>query len=271
MSPPFLVDSHCHLDFPDFGPEREDVIVRARNAGIGTMLTICTKISEFPEVRAIAEAHEDIWCSVGIHPHEAATEPATDAATLSDHARHAKVVGIGECGLDFYYDHSPRDRQEEVFRAHAAAARDSGLPLIVHTRNADSETAAILSEEAGKGSLTGVIHCFSSGPELADIALNLGFYLSFSGIVTFKTAAALREIAQRVPADRILVETDAPFLAPVPKRGKRNEPSFVTHTAALLAQLRSVEVETLAQQTTANFFRLFGKAKPPVRPDSSAP
>jgi TatD DNase family protein len=270
VTPPFLVDSHCHLDFPDFATEREDVIVRARNAGVGTMVTICTKISEFAEVRAIAEAHDDIWCSVGIHPHEAATQQATDSATLSDLARHPKVVGIGECGLDFYYDHSPRDRQEEVFRAHAAAARGSGLPLIVHTRDADAETAAILTEEAGKGPLKGVLHCFSSGPELADIALDLGFYLSFSGIVTFKTAAALREIAQRVPADRILVETDAPFLAPAPKRGKRNEPSFVVHTAALLADLRGVEVAALAQQTTANFFRLFDKARPPTAPYRTA-
>jgi TatD DNase family protein len=266
MTLPFLVDSHCHLDFPDFGEEREDVIVRARNAGVGTMVTICTKISEFAEVRAIAEAHDDIWCTVGIHPHEAATQPQTDATSLCRHARHPKVVGIGECGLDFYYDHSPRERQAEVFRAHAAAARDSGLPLVVHTRDADVETAAILTEEAGKGSLKGVLHCFSSGAELADIALGLGFYLSFSGIVTFKTAAALREIAGRVPADRILVETDAPFLAPVPKRGKRNEPSFVVHTAALLAELRGVDVATLARQTTDNFFRLFDKARPPAPP-----
>jgi TatD DNase family protein len=271
VTPPFLVDSHCHLDFPDFAAEREDVIVRARNAGIGTMVTICTKISEFVGVRAIAEAHDDIWCSVGIHPHEAATEPATDAATLAQHARHAKVVGIGECGLDFYYEHSPRERQSEVFRAHAAAALDSGLPLIVHTRDADAETAAILTEEAGKGPLKGLLHCFSSGAELADIALNLGFYLSFSGIVTFKTAATLREIARRVPSDRILVQTDAPFLAPVPKRGKRNEPAFVVHTAALLAELRGVSVETLAQQTTENFFRLFDKARPPgvSRPEAA--
>jgi TatD DNase family protein len=269
MTLPFLVDSHCHLDFPDFAAERDDVIVRARNAGVGTMVTICTKISELAAVRAIADAHDEIWCTVGIHPHEAASEPATDAATLSAHARHAKVVGIGECGLDFYYDHSPRERQEAVFRTHAAAARDSSLPLIVHTRDADVATAAILTEEAGKGPLTGVLHCFSSGPELADIALDLGFYVSFSGIVTFKSAAALREIARRVPADRILVETDAPYLAPVPKRGKRNEPSFVVHTASLLAELRGVAVETLAQQTTANFFRLFAKARRPISSDKA--
>src|SRR5277367_2021348 len=173
-----LVDSHCHLDFADFGVEREEVIARARRAGIGTMLTICTKITEFAEARAIAETHDDLWCSVGIHPHEAASEPATDAATLCDLARHPKVVGIGECGLDFHYDHSPRDRQAEVFRAHAAAARECGLPLIVHTRNADEEMASILADECRKGALKGVLHCFSSGLQLAEKAIELGFYLS---------------------------------------------------------------------------------------------
>jgi TatD DNase family protein len=259
-----LVDSHCHLDFADFGGEREEVIARARRAGIGTMLTICTKISEFSAVRALAEAHEDLWCSVGIHPHEAASEPDTDAASLAALAAHPKVVGIGECGLDFYYEHSPRDRQTAVFRAHAAAARATGLPLIVHTREADGETAALLTEESGKGALRGVIHCFSSGPELADKAIKLGFYVSFSGIVTFKNAEALREIARRVPGDRILVETDAPYLAPVPKRGKRNEPAFVVHTAALIAALRGLSPDALAEQTTENFFRLFNKATPPI-------
>jgi TatD DNase family protein len=258
-----LVDSHCHLDFADFGAEREEVIARARRAGIGTMLTICTKITEFGDVRAIAEAHDDLWCSVGIHPHEAASEPSTDAATLCDLARHPKVIGIGECGLDFYYDHSPRDRQAEVFRAHAAAARETGLPLIVHTRNADDEMAAILSDECGKGPLKGVIHCFSSGPQLADTAIALGFYLSFSGIVTFKKADELRAVARTAPLDRILVEPDAPYLAPVPHRGKRNEPAFVVHTAALLAELRGLAPEALAQVTTENFFRLFDKATAP--------
>jgi TatD DNase family protein len=258
-----LVDSHCHLDFADFGAEREEVIARARRAGIGAMLTICTKITEFEAVRAIAEAHDDIFCSVGIHPHEAASEPDTDCARLADLARHPKVVGIGECGLDYYYEHSPCDRQAEVFRAHAAAARESGLPLIVHTRDADRETAAILREEAAKGGLHGVIHCFSSGQELADSAIDLGFYISFSGIVTFKKAEALRAVAARVPLDRILVETDAPYLAPVPQRGKRNEPAFVVHTAALVAGLRDMTTEALAQTTTDNFFRLFAKAKAP--------
>lgn len=266
-----LVDSHCHLDFPDFAAERGEVLARARRAGIGAFLTICTKVSEFDAVKAIAESADDVWCSVGIHPHEAASQPATDAATLSALARHPKVVGIGECGLDFYYEHSPRERQAEVFRAHAAASRDTGLPLIVHTRDADDETAAILTEEAGKGSLTGVIHCFTSGPQLAEIALNIGFYLSFSGILTFKTAENLRAVARTAPLDRILVETDAPYLAPVPMRGKRNEPSFVVHTAALLAELRGLAPAELAERTTENFFRLFGKAQRPAmgRPDSA--
>jgi TatD DNase family protein len=240
------------------------VLARARRAGIGTFLTICTKVSEFDAVTAIAESAGDIWCSVGIHPHEAASEKATDAATLCELARHPKVVGIGECGLDFYYEHSPREHQADVFRAHAAAARDSGLPLIVHTRDADAETGAILTEEAGKGPLTGVIHCFTSGPQLAEKALDLGFYLSFSGILTFKKADELRAIARSAPLDRILVETDAPYLAPVPMRGKRNEPSFVVHTASLLAELRGLTSAELAEGTTANFFRLFGKAQRPA-------
>jgi TatD DNase family protein len=259
-----LIDSHCHLDFEDFGSELPEVLARARRAGVGGMLTICTKITEFPAVCALAEAHHDLWCSVGIHPHEAASEPATDAASLAELARHPKVVGIGECGLDFYYEHSPRKRQADVFRAHAAAARKTGLPLIVHTRDADAETAEILAEESRAGALRGVIHCFSSGPELAEKALSLGFFLSFSGIVTFKKAEALREVAKSAPADRILVETDAPYLAPVPLRGKRNEPAYVVHTAGLIAELRGVTREALAAQTTQNFFRLFDKAKAPV-------
>ena len=259
-----LVDSHCHLDFPDFAAERGEVLARARRAGIGTFLTICTKVSEFDAVKAIAEGADDVWCSVGIHPHEAASEPATDAATLSALACHPKVVGIGECGLDFYYEHSPRERQAEVLRAHAAASRESGLPLIIHTRDADDETAAILTEEAGKGPLAGVIHCFTSGPQLAETALNLGFYLSFSGILTFKTAENIRAVARNAPLDRILVETDAPYLAPVPMRGKRNEPSFVVHTASLLAELRGLAPAEMAERTTENFFRLFGKARRPA-------
>ncbi|MCC7273077.1 MAG: TatD family hydrolase [Alphaproteobacteria bacterium] len=261
-----LVDSHCHLDFPDFAVEREAVLARARAAGVGTMLTIGTKVSEFPRVRAIAEAHPDIWCSVGIHPHEAASEPDTGADALAALARHPKVVGIGEAGLDYFYDHSPRDRQQEVFRVHALAARTTGLPLIVHARDADEDMAAILAAESGGGALKGVLHCFSSGRRLAETAVALGFYISFSGILTFKKADELRAIARDLPLDRLLVETDAPYLAPIPHRGKRNEPAFVTYTAAMLAAVRGVGVGEIEAATTANFFRLFDRARPPARP-----
>ncbi len=259
-----LVDSHCHLDYVPAGPERADTIARARRAGVGAMLTISTKITEFESVRAIAEAEPDVWCSVGIHPHEAAAEPETSAEALAGLARHERVVGIGETGLDFYYQHSPRDRQEAVFRAHAEAARISWLPIIVHTRDADSETAQILVEEAGRGPLTGVIHCFSTGRELAEKAVALGFLISISGIVTFKNAEPLRQIVRDLPLDHILVETDSPYLAPVPKRGKQNEPAFIVHTAAEVARLKGVSVEELARATTANFYRLFAKARPPA-------
>jgi TatD DNase family protein len=259
-----LVDSHCHLDYVPAGPERADTIARARRAGVGAMLTISTKITEFAGVRAIAEAEPDVWCSVGIHPHEAAAEPETSAEALATLAQHTRVVGIGETGLDFYYQHSPRDRQTTVFRAHAEAARISGLPIIIHTRDADPETAQILVEEAGKGSLTGVIHCFSTGRELAEKAVELGFMISISGIVTFKNAEPLRQIVRDLPLEHILVETDSPYMAPVPKRGKQNEPAFVVHTAAEVARLKGVSVEELARATTANFYRLFAKARPPA-------
>jgi len=259
-----LVDSHCHLDYLPPGPARDGAIARARQAGVGAMLTISTKITEFPAVRAIAEAEPDVWCSVGIHPHEAAAEPETSAETLADLARHPRVIGIGETGLDFYYEHSLRDRQTQVFQAHAAAARMSGLPLIVHTRDADPETAEILAEEVGKGSLTGVIHCFSTGRDLAEKALELGFMISLSGIVTFRNAEPLRQIVRELPLDRILVETDAPYLAPVPKRGKQNEPAFLPHTAAEVARLKGLTSDELAKATTANFYRLFAKAQPQV-------
>jgi TatD DNase family protein len=211
-------------------------------------------------VRSIAARFPAVWCSVGIHPHEAANEPATGASRLADLARHPKVIGIGEAGLDYYYEHSPRDRQRAVFREHIEAARLSGLPLIVHSRDADEETVELLEEAAAAGGLAGVIHCFSSTAFLAERALALGFYISFSGIVTFRNAGALRDIAKTIPADRFLVETDSPYLAPVPHRGRRNEPAFVTHTAAFLAELRGIEPATLARETTANFYRLFAKA-----------
>lgn len=256
-----LVDSHCHLDFPDFAQERDAVIARAREAGVGTMLTICTKIAEFDRIRAIAESDPDIWCTIGTHPHEAQGEPGTQVAALVDLARHPKVVAIGECGLDFYYDESPRDIQESVFRTHIEAARTAELPLVVHTRDADDLTARILTETASDGGLRGVLHCFTSSQELARHALDLGFYISFSGIVTFKNAEDLRATAKFVPLDRMLVETDAPFLAPVPKRGKRNEPAFVRHTAAFLAELRGISLEALTAATTENFHRLFSRAE----------
>jgi TatD DNase family protein len=258
-----LVDSHCHLDFPDFGPELDDVVVRARAAGVGTMLTIGTKLRSFDAVRAIAERFDDVWCSVGIHPHEAAEEPIEEAAALIAHAAHSRVVGIGEAGLDYYYEHSPKDDQIRNFRAHIAAARETGLPLIVHARDADDDLCAIMQEESDRGAFPGLIHCFSSTAKLARTALDLGMMISISGIVTFKKAEALRAIVADVPMERLLVETDAPYLAPVPKRGKRNEPAFVTHTAATVAQIKQIAPERLAAATTDNFFRLFTKVRRP--------
>jgi len=255
-----LVDSHCHLDFPDFAPERDAVIARAFAAGIGTMLTICTRLDQFDGVRAIAENEPRIWCSVGAHPHEAADHGDLVAERLIALTAHPRVVGIGETGLDFHYDLSPREVQERVFRAHIAASQATGLPLIIHTREADAETAAILAAEKPP---PGVLHCFTGGRALAEAALDLGFYISISGIVTFRNAEDLRAIVRDVPLDRMLVETDAPYLAPVPYRGKRNEPAFVAATASFIAALKGIEEEAFIAATTANFFRLFGKAQPP--------
>ncbi len=254
-----LIDSHCHLDFDTFAPELDAVVERARRAGVGGLLTICTKLSEFERVRAIAERFDDVWCSVGIHPHEAASETA-NSERLVELTQHPKVIGIGEAGLDYYYEHSPRDAQRAVFHEHITAARLSGLPLIVHSRDADEETVALLEEGAKPGGLTGVIHCFSSTAYLAERALALGFYISLSGIVTFRKATELQDIAKIIPADRLLVETDSPYLAPVPHRGKRNEPAYVADTAAFVAGLRGVAVGELASTSTANFHRLFAKA-----------
>jgi TatD DNase family protein len=252
-----LVDSHCHLDFPDFAPERGAVVARAHAAGVETMLTICTRLDQFDGVLAIAEEYEGIWCSVGAHPHEAADHAALVSEQLIALARHPKVIGIGETGLDFHYNLSPHDIQERVFRAHIAASRTSGLPLIIHAREADREVAQILEEERPP---PGVMHCFSSGRALAEAALDLGFYISLSGIVTFRNAEELRAIARDLPLDRLLVETDAPYLAPVPYRGKRNEPAFVAATAAAVAKLKGIATEELAAVTRENFFRLFTKA-----------
>ena len=256
-----LVDSHCHLDFPDFAAERDAVIARARAAGVAAMLTIATRLDQFPAVRALAESYDGIWCSVGAHPHEAADHAMLSAPELAALTEHPKVVGIGESGLDFHYDLSPRDVQARVFRVHAAAARMTGLPLIVHARKADREIAEILEEERPPA---GVLHCFSSGRELAERALALGFYISISGIVTFRNAEALRAIVRDLPLARLLVETDSPYLAPVPYRGRRNEPAYVAAVAAAVAALQGIAPERLAEETSANFYRLFDKASRPV-------
>jgi TatD DNase family protein len=259
---PFLVDSHCHLDFAELG-DIDAVMQRARAAGVGICVSISTEMKTFPAVRAVAERYPDVWCSVGVHPHEGEKEPLTDAGPLLAEAEHPKVVGIGETGLDYYYEHAPRAAQRENFRIHIAAGRQTGLPVIVHTRDADDDTIAILEDEMGKGAFTGLIHCFTGTQRLADAALALGLSISVSGIATFKNSGALRDVIKSVPLDRLLVETDAPFLAPMPLRGKTNEPSFVVHTAKMLAELKGVSESELAAVTTANFLRLFPKVTPP--------
>ncbi len=256
-----LVDSHCHLDFPDFASELDAVLERARAEAIGHFLTIGTGMRRFDGVRAVAERAADIDCTVGIHPHEAQVEPLSGPEPLLKESKHKKVVGFGESGLDYYYNHAPREAQISNFRAHIAAARSAGLPLVVHTRDAEDDTIAILSEEHARGAFSGVIHCFTGTTRLARAALELGFYISVSGIATFKKAEDLRSTLKEVPLERLLVETDAPYLAPQGKRGKRNEPAFVVHTAAMLAELKGVSPEQLAEATTDNFFRLFTKAK----------
>lgn len=255
-----LIDSHCHLDFEALSVELDDVVARAGAAGVAGMVTICTEVRKFDRIRAIAERFDNVWCSVGLHPHEAAKEPELVTERLVELAAHPKVVGIGETGLDFFYEHSPREEQAHQFRQHVAAARQTGLPLIVHTRDADDETAGILEEEMRAGGFTGLIHCFSSGPELARRAVDLGMSISVSGIATFKKADELRATIADVPLDRLLVETDSPYLAPVPHRGKRNEPAFVAHTAKVVAEIKQVSADELARVTTDNFFRLFAKA-----------
>ncbi|WP_416896911.1 MAG: TatD family hydrolase [Minwuia sp.] len=256
-----LIDSHCHLDYLARDGDLDEVLARAREAGVSPMLTISTKLREFDVVRSIAESAGDIYCSVGVHPHEAESEPDTAAAELIRLAAHPKVIGIGETGLDYFYEHSPRDVQQAVFRAHISAARETGLPLIIHTRDAEADTIRILEEETGKGPFPGLIHCFSGTQRLADAALALGFYISVSGIVTFKTAEDLRTVIATVPAERLLVETDSPYLAPVPRRGKRNEPAYTAHTAAKVAELKGLGAAEVASVTTDNFRRLFAKAE----------
>ena len=255
-----LVDSHCHLDFPSLQNDLEGVIERALAAGIGTIVTICTRVEQFPTILQIAERFENIYCSVGLHPHDAAQEQNLTTARLVELANHEKVVGIGETGLDYYYNKSPHDIQTRMFRRHIAASRELQMPLIVHSRAADDEMVTILQEEFCNGAFPGVLHCFSSSPKLAKAALDLGFYISFSGILTFKNAEEVRNIAAEVPLNRLLVETDSPYLAPVPHRGKDNEPAYVALTAAKLADMRGLSMTEIAVQTTANFRRLFSKA-----------
>jgi TatD DNase family protein len=256
-----LIDSHCHLDHSDFQGEVEAILARARNAGVRGMLTIGTSIGGFSRVLAIAERHSNVYCTVGVHPHDAADEADVSVEQLVALSSHPKVVGIGECGLDFFYNKSPQEVQIETFRVHVAAARASRLPLVVHSRDADDETAAILDEGACDGDLRGVLHCFSSGPALAAAAVRVGFLISFSGILTFKKSENLRDIARGIPLESLLVETDAPYLAPVPMRGRRNEPSFVGHTLDVLAACRGEDRAALADATTRNFLRLFDKVE----------
>jgi TatD DNase family protein len=259
-----LIDSHCHLDFPDFAAELDTVVARARAAGVERMVTISTRVRRQPDLLAIADRFTDVFCSVGTHPHYAHEELDVTAADLAARSRAAKVVALGEAGLDYHYDNSPREAQERGFRTHIAAARETGLPLVIHSREADDDMARILEEEMGKGGFTAVLHCFTGGRELARRAVALGHFVSFTGILTFKNSDALRAIAAELPSDRILVETDAPYLAPGKLRGKRNEPAYVIETAKVLAETRAVSLEDIARQTTANFYRLFQKVPRPA-------
>jgi TatD DNase family protein len=256
-----FVDSHCHLNYKGLVEQQQDVLARARAAGVSAMLNISTRECEWDDVIGLAEQEDDVWATVGIHPHEADAHIGVDTAKLVAKAANRRVIGIGETGLDYYYDHSDRERQRASFREHIAASRETGLPLIVHTRDADDDTADILREEMGKGAYPGVIHCFTASAEFARIALDLGLYISISGIVTFKNAKDLQAVAKELPEDRLLIETDSPFLAPVPHRGKSCEPGFVADTARFLAELRGVSVESLGEQSRDNFYRLFTKAR----------
>jgi len=265
-----LIDSHCHLDFPDFSGELDAIVGRARAVGVGRMVTISTRIKRHGDLLAIAERYDDVFCSVGTHPHNAHEELDIAVDEIVRTTEHRKVVAIGEAGLDYHYDLSPRDAQERGFRNHVAAARATGLPLVIHSRDADDDMARILEEEMGKGAFKAVLHCFTGGRVLAERAIALGLSISFTGIVTFKKSDELRAIAAALPSDRILVETDAPYLAPGRYRGKRNEPSYVTETAKVLAETRGVSTDELARQTTDNFFRLFSKTPRPMPAEESA-
>lgn len=255
-----FVDSHCHLNYKGLVEHQAAVLERARAAGVSAMLNISTRECEWDDVIGLAEQESDVWASVGIHPHEADAHVGIDALKLIQRAANPRVIAIGETGLDYYYDHSDRQQQQISFREHIAASRETGLPLIVHTRDAEEDTAQILADEMGKGHYSGVIHCFTASAEFGRKALDLGLYISLSGIVTFKSATDLQEVARHIPAERLLIETDSPFLAPVPHRGKSCEPAFVANTAQFIADLRGVTVEQLAQQSSSNFYRLFSKA-----------
>jgi len=258
-----LVDSHCHLDFPDFEDDRDAVLARARAAAIGTIVTISTRVRRYPALKALVETHDRLYASIGTHPHNAAEEPDVTADELVAIAADPKVVAIGETGLDYHYDNSPRAAQRTGFLRHIEAARRTQLPLVIHAREADADIAAILAEETGRGPFPAILHCFSSGRELALLGIELGLHVSFSGILTFKNSETLRAIAAELPLDRLLVETDAPYLAPVPHRGRRNEPAFVVETAKVLAAVKGISHEALAAATTENFFRLFRKVPRP--------
>lgn len=257
-----LVDSHCHLNYKGLIEDQAAVLDRARESGVTAMLNISTRESEWRDIVATAERESDVWSSIGIHPHEADAHPDIDLSKLVEEAKHERVVAIGETGLDYYYDHSDRDRQRQSFRTHIHAARETGLPIIVHTRDAEDDTAAIMAEEMEQGAYTGVIHCFTASEDFAHKALDLGLYISISGIVTFKNAKDLQATAAKLPLDRLLVETDAPFLAPVPHRGKTGEPAFVADTAKFLAELRGEDYSELCETTARNFYSLFSKAHP---------
>ena len=255
-----FVDSHCHLNYKGLVEQQVDVLARARESGVSAMLNISTRECEWDDVIGLAEQESDVWASVGIHPHEADQHVGMDCAKLVEKSAHPRVVAIGETGLDYYYDKSDRAQQCTGFREHIKASRETGLPIIIHTRDAEADTAAILTEEMREGAFTGVIHCFTASAAFARIALDLGMYISLSGIVTFKNAQDLQDVAKWLPEDRLLVETDAPFLAPIPHRGRTGEPAFVADTARFVAQLRGVAPEFLAQQTSDNFYNLFSKA-----------
>jgi TatD DNase family protein len=255
-----LVDHHCHLDFPDFASELDAVVTRAKAAGVGMLVSISTRIRRFDGLLQLVGAYDNVLCSVGTHPHYAHEELDVPVSEIVKLARHSKVVAIGEAGLDYFYDNSPREAQAQGFRNHIAAARESGLPLVIHARDADEDVAAILEEEMTKGQFSAVLHCYTGGDDLARRGLALGLYISFSGILTFKKSEALREIARDAPLDRLLVETDAPYLAPGKYRGKRNEPAYVVETAKELARVKGITFEDLALATTDNFHRLYTRA-----------